>query len=441
MGNDPQRSDRYGINQLRTASLIIQQGFDYCIMTTRPILIIGGGISGITAAVEAAEAGLEAVLVEKQPYLGGRVARLSRYFPKRCPPQCGLEINYRRLRNNRHITVYTSSTVESITGEAGNFTARIRRAPHYVNDLCTACGDCTSVCPAERPDDLRYGQKRTKAIYIPDEIVYPFAYTIDREACLKTSCGECARVCRYQAIDLNATPAVFTVEASSVILSTGWRPYDARLIPELKFGSNDRIVTNVMLERMNWDTLTSAKSHELLQPVIAFAQCAGSRDRNHLTYCSGVCCGTTLKQALMIRERFPRSQIWIFYIDLRIQGRNEDVLASVKADPGIRLIKGKVAAVEIHDNSVIVEAEDLLENKKTRIAVDLLVLATGMVPETAGLGQVKTNEDGFIDTRELPDGFFAVGNAVHPADVSTSVKEATAAALRGLQVSRSADKR
>lgn len=418
MENDPARSDRYAL-----------------IMSHKPLLIIGGGISGITAAVEAAEAGLKVILVEKQPYLGGRVARLNRYFPKRCPPQCGLEINYRRIRSNRHIEVFTSSTVEKITGSKGNFITTIKRSAQYVNELCTACGECELVCPVERSDEFTYGIKQTKAIFIPDQIMFPFKYTIDAGVCLKNSCALCKECCTYGAIDLEAQPEVLTRDVSSVILATGWKPYDAFRIPELAFGTSDQIITNITLEIYfgsdDW-IKTLGRS-----PVIAFAQCAGSRDRNHLPYCSGICCGTTLKQALLIREKLPESRIRIFYIDLRVEGRNEDILARVKADPGIELIKGKVAAVEPRNNSMIVEAEDLLENKKIRIPVDLLVLATGMVPEAAGLGQVKTNENGFIDKRELPDGFCAVGNAVHPADVSTSVKEATAAVLKGLQVFRS----
>ncbi|MDD5694432.1 MAG: FAD-dependent oxidoreductase [Bacteroidales bacterium] len=407
-------------------------------MTTGPLLVIGGGISGITAAVEAAETGMEVFLVEKQPYLGGRVAHMNRYFPKLCPPQCGLEINFRRIRNNRHIKVYTSATVESISGSAGNFTITLKRSAQHVNDHCTACGDCESVCPVERPDDYRYGQQRTKAIYIPDGIVFPYAYTIDEKVCLKSACAECLRVCKYQAINLYALPESFAREASGIILATGWKPYDASLIGELGFGTDERVVTNVMLERMVDDNFYGIISPAIVSPVIAFAQCAGSRDRNHLPYCSGVCCGTSLKQALMIREKLPQSRIKIFYIDLRVLGRNEDVLAKVQADPGIELIRGKVAAVERHKESLIVGAEDLLENKKIETRVDLLVLATGMVPEQNGLEQVITQADGFVDTRFLPEGFFAVGSAVHPSDVSTSVKEATAAVLKCMQVLRRA---
>jgi quinone-modifying oxidoreductase subunit QmoA len=412
-------------------------------MTTKPLLIIGGGISGITAAVEAAEAGMDVILVEKQPYLGGRVARLSRYFPKLCPPQCGLEINYRRIRNNLRIHTLTSSCVEEITGTKGNFIVRIRRSAQYINSLCTACGDCVPVCPVERPDDSYYDTRRTKAIYIPDEITFPFRYTIDGDVCLKAGCAECLNVCKYQAIDLDARPETFMRDVSGVILATGWKPYDARLIPELGFGTGNRIVTNVQMERLHIRNLIESGHTEGSFPVIAFAQCAGSRDRNHLPYCSGICCGTTLKQALMIREQVPESRVKIFYIDLRVQGRNEDVLARVQTDPNIELIKGKVAGARIQTTSglVEVEAEDIMNNRMIRVIVDLLVLATGMVPEQSGLEQVRTLNNGYIDASSLPDGFFAVGNALHPADVPTSVKEATAAVLKGLQVVRSVDRR
>lgn len=400
-------------------------------MANGPLLVIGGGISGITAAVEAAEAGCGVILVEKQPWLGGRVARLNRYFPKLCPPLCGLEINYQRLRRNKRIRVFTSSAVTSITGTRGNFTATIRKAAQYVNGLCTACGECVSVCPVSRLDEFTYGLKQTKAIHIPDNNPFPFSYAIDEEVCLKTECGKCVPACRYRAIDLGATPETIHREVSSVIVATGWKPYDSTRLPELGYGSSDKIITNVMMESVLEDLERSQPS------TIAFAQCAGSRDINHLPYCSGICCGTSLKQALLVREKLPESQIIIFYIDLRVQGRNEDVLAKAQADRYITFIKGKIASVSTQNWKVIIEAEDIIQGKKIRVQVDLLVLATGMVPERCGIELASVGENGFIDKRALPEGFFAVGNALHPADVSTSVKEATAAALKGLQVLRS----
>lgn len=396
-----------------------------------PVLVIGGGISGITAALEAAEGGCAVMLVEKQPWLGGRVARLNRYFPKLCPPSCGLEINYQRLRRNKRIRLFTSSVVESITGTKGNFTVTIRKNPRYVTDLCTGCGECVSVCPVSRPDEFTYGIKQTKAIYIPDIHPFPFFYAIDEEVCLKTGCGRCVSACPYGAVDLGAMPETITREVSSVILATGWKPYDASRMPELGYGLSDKIITNVMME-------TVLEDLERPQPsTIAFAQCAGSRDINHLPYCSGICCGTTLKHALLIREKLPGCRVMVFYIDLRVQGRNEDILAKAQADPDISFIKGKIASVSPgQNNQVVVEAEDMMHQKKIRVPVDVLVLATGMVPEKSGIRQVKYLKNSFVDKEKLPDGFFAVGNALHPSDVSTSVKEATAAALKGLQVFR-----
>jgi quinone-modifying oxidoreductase subunit QmoA len=400
------------------------------------LLVIGGGISGITAAVEAAEAGCEVIMVEKSPWLGGRVARLNRYFPKLCPPTCGLEINYQRIRKNDRIRIFTSATVEKVTGTKGHFTATIRKSGEFVNNLCTACGECMPVCPVERPDEFTSGIRTTKAIYMPDGITFPFIYAIDESACLKENCGKCALVCKYNAIDLTARPETITREVSSVILATGWEPFDAMQIPELGFGTTEKIVSNVMMETIvgSIDPTRVPPS-----PVIAFAQCTGSRDINYLPYCSGICCGTSLKQALLAREKWPECHVMIFYIDLRIQGRNEDVLARAQADPGITFIKGKVASASLQKDSgqVLVEAEDVMQNKKIKISVDLLVLVTGMVPGTCNLDQVNCDPNGFVDHRILPDGFFAVGNVLHPADVSTSVKEATAAALKGLQVYRS----
>ena len=159
-------------------------------MTDKPILIIGGGISGITAAVEIAETGGQVVLVEKLPYLGGNVVKMNNYFPKLCPPTCGLEINFRRIKQNRNIRVVTSTTVENIEGTKGDFIIRLKSDPVYVNSNCNACGECIEVCPEERPNEFNYFFDNTKAIYLPHEMAYPFKFTIDDTYCQKENCSK-----------------------------------------------------------------------------------------------------------------------------------------------------------------------------------------------------------------------------------------------------------
>lgn len=265
----------------------------------KPVLVIGGGIAGLTAALELAEAGCEVVLVEKSPCLGGRVARTSLYFPKLCPPDCGLEINFKRLRNNGRIQVLTLAEVESLRGEPGNFQATIRIQPRYVSDLCTACGECTAACPADRADEFNCGLARTKAVYLPYTNAFPAQYVIERSAC-RQGCSACADACRYGAVDLAQQEERRTVRVSAVVAATGWAPYDASKLETLGYGKFPNVVTNVMLERMA--AANGPTGGKILRPSdgakptsVAFAQCAGSRDEKHLPYCSAVCCAASLK--------------------------------------------------------------------------------------------------------------------------------------------------
>ena len=161
----------------------------------KPVLVIGGGIAGITSALEAAEAGCRVILIEKSPYLGGRVARMHRYFPKLCPPICGLEINYKRIKNNPRITVLTMAELKNLAGTPGDYEATVKISPRYITESCTLCDVCTKACPSERADDFNYGLSKTKAVYISHNMSFPALYAIDRAAC-KEGCRACADVLR-----------------------------------------------------------------------------------------------------------------------------------------------------------------------------------------------------------------------------------------------------
>ncbi|MHB1412006.1 MAG: FAD-dependent oxidoreductase [Thermoleophilia bacterium] len=408
------------------------------------VLVIGGGISGITAAVEAAEAGLETVIVEKNPYLGGRVSQLYKYFPKLCPPYCGLEINFRRIKQNPKISYFTLAEVESISGSEGDFTAQVRVNPRYVNEKCTNCGECAAACPAQRADDYNYGMKSTTAIYLPHDLAFPMRYVLDKSAC-GSGCQACADACAYGAIDLSMEPKTVEIKASSVVMATGWNPYDASRIENLGFGEIPNVITNVMMERLA--APNGPTKGRILRPSdgkevkkIAFAQCAGSRDENNLPYCSAICCMASLKQATYLRDADAESTAEIFYIDLRAPGKYEDFLRRLQEDENVALTKGKVAKIEedAATGDPVVTVEDVLGGGKIRKQFDLVVLAAGMEPAAKGVKMpmaVSFEGNGFVDGDGLAAGISVCGVARRPDDVSTSVQDATSAALACLQTS------
>jgi quinone-modifying oxidoreductase subunit QmoA len=406
----------------------------------RPILVIGGGIAGITAAVEAAEAGCQVILVEALPYLGGRVVRSFKYFPKLCPPGCGLEINFRRIKNNPAIQVFTQATVEQITGAPGDYAATIALAPRFVTDACTLCDRCAQACPAERPDEFNLGLSTTRAAYLPHRMAFPAAYVIDRGAC-PAGCTACRDACEYGAIDLEQQVERRTVNVAAVVAATGWAPYDASRIDNLGFRRFPNVVTNVIIERLAApDGPTTGRilrpSDRQAPSSVAFVQCAGSRDENHLPYCSAVCCAASLKQATYLREQYPEIPVSIFYIDIRTPGRLEDFYTGVAADTRLTLVKGKVAKVEedpaTHD--LLVTAEDVQTGRKTTARVGMLVLATGIVPQTANLPAGFTlDEFQFLAHADGRTGLYGAGCVARPGEVSATVQDATGAALKALQ--------
>jgi quinone-modifying oxidoreductase subunit QmoA len=408
----------------------------------KSILIIGGGISGITTAIEAAEAGYAATIVERNPYLGGRVAQLFKYFPKLCPPYCGLEMNFRRIKQNPKVKFYTLSEVESISGGEGDFKVGIKVNSRYVNEKCTACDKCVEVCPAERPNDYNFGMDNTKAIYRPHDMAFPMRYVIDEQACKGSACSECVKVCKYGAIDLDMKASTVELNVGSIVTATGWNPYDATRMENLGFGKIKNVITNMMMERLsapNGPTKGKIKRPSDGKDVqsIAFVQCAGSRDENHLPYCSAVCCMASMKEATYIREKNPESKVYIFYIDLRTPGKYEDFLRKIQSDEKIEMIKGKVAKIEEDgDGGAIVTAEDIVGGGKVHRKVDMVVLATGMESALKNNGLVstiKTEESGFVISEDQTAGIYAAGVAGRPNDVTTSVQSATGAALKSIQ--------
>ena len=408
------------------------------------ILVVGGGISGLTTALEAAEVGYEVFLVEKNPYLGGRVAQLNRYFPKLCPPTCGLEINFRRIKDNPKVKVLTLAEVEKVDGSPGNYDVAIKVNPRYVNENCTCCGDCAAACQSEIDSDYDFGMRKIKGAYLPFEMAFPSRFVISPEIIGSDDAQRAKDACQYDAVDLAMEAKTLNLNVGSVVWATGWQPYDASKIDNLGFGQYPNIITNMMMERLaapNGPTRGRiVRPSDDKEPAnVAFVQCAGSRDENHLPYCSYICCMASLKQATYVRERYPEAKIYVFYIDLRTPGyRYERFYEKIKEDENVFLIKGKVAEVSEDPTSknITVVAENAVTGEKIHQEVEMAVLATGMQPTTATdklPADLNYSEDGFILNDYDAGGMFGAGCAHKPADVVSSNQNATGMALKAIQ--------
>ena len=413
------------------------------VATNETILVVGGGIGGMTAALEAAECGKDVVLVEKNPSLGGRVTQLYKYFPKLCHPVCGMEINLRRLKASKRVRLLTLAEVTAISGKPGDYTATVRVQPRYVNENCTACGECAKVVETEIDDVFNYAMKKTKAAYIPFPMAFPSRYVLDPSIIGTPDAGRAQAACKYNAIDLDMKEEVINLKVGAIVWATGWRPYDAAKIQPYGYDRYRNVVTSVEFERM-LDPF-GPTGGKLIRPSdgkeaknVAFVQCAGSRDRNHLTHCSRICCMASLKQSTYVREKFgDDGQVSIYYIDIRAIDRFEEFYKKIQADPKVKFIKSKVANIteDKATGDPILHGVDTEGYHRYDNRHDLAVLAIGM-EQSVNAQSIGLNADasGFIDINASEGAVFGAGCASNALDVNRAVQSATAAALRAIQV-------
>ncbi len=415
------------------------------VATNQTILVVGGGISGMTAALEAAECGKQVILLEKNPSIGGRVAQLYRYFPKLCHPTCGVEINLRRIKANPNLRVITQAEVTRVSGEAGNYQVKVRIAPRYVNENCTNCGACAEAVEAEFDDEFNYGLAKRKGAYLPHAMAFPQRYVLDPRIIGTEDADKARAACAYGAIDLEQQEEEVDLNVGAIVWATGWKPYDAARIQPYGYDRIANVITSVEFERL-------ADPHgptggRILRPSdgkeaknIAFIQCAGSRDRNHLLHCSRICCMASLKQTHYVREKYgDDGQVSIYYIDIRAIDRIDDFHRRVKADPNVRFIKSKVASIteDKATGNPVLNGVDTEGYHRYANPHDLVVLAIGMepsVPRDAYPMEININEEGFIEADPESGAIFAAGCSADALDVNRAVQSATAGALRAIQV-------
>jgi quinone-modifying oxidoreductase subunit QmoA len=413
------------------------------IATSQTILVVGGGISGMTAALEAAECGRDVVLVERSPTLGGRTALLYRYFPKMCHPTCGLEINLRRLKGNHRVRVLTMAEVVGIEGQRGAYVAKLKIRPRYVNESCTACGDCAAAVSAEIPNPYNYSLDQIKVAHLPHAMAYPQRYVLDPSVIGTAEADKAKAACKVGAIDLAMQEETVELAVGAVVWATGWKPYDAAKIQPYGYGRFPNVITSLEFERLA--DPSGPTGGKLLRPSdgkeaknIAFIQCAGSRDENHLRHCSRICCMASLKQTQYVREAHgDGAKSTIYYIDIRAIDRFEDFYQMVQRDSTVGFVKSKVARIAVGDNGdPILHGVDTEGYHRYATAHDLVVLAVGMEPESNGItlpDDLITDSSGFIEG--TPDGgMCAAGSASSPLDVNRSVQSSTGAALRAIKV-------
>lgn len=414
------------------------------IASNQTILVIGGGISGMTSALEAAECGKEVILVDKSPTLGGRTALFYRYFPKMCHPVCGLEINLRRIKGNRNIRVMTMTEPVAVNGTRGNYRVTLKTSPRFVNGLCTACGDCAKAVSAQIDNPFEYGMGKIPAAYLPHAMAYPQRFVLDGSIINTEEAEKAKAACKVGAIDLSMREEVFELDVGAVIWATGWKPYDAAKIQPYGYDRFANVITSLEFERLA--DPRGPTGGKLLRPSdgkeaknVAFIQCAGSRDENHLRHCSRVCCMATLKQTQYVREAYGdgSARSTVYYIDIRAIDRFEDFYQAVRKDATVSFIKSKVARIaEDHEKNLVLHGVDTEGYHRYATSHDLVVLAVGMEPEANGIrlpADIVTDSSGFIESSKS-QGMFAAGAAVSPLDVNRAVQSATGAALRAIQV-------
>lgn len=427
-------------------------------------LVIGGGIAGIQTALDIAEAGFEVDIVEKEATIGGKMAQIDKTFPTLDCAACILTPKMVEASQNEKITIHSYSEVSAVKGFIGNFTATIKKKRRFVDETkCTGCGACTEVCPMQKvPNAFNLGLNNRGAVYIPFAQAVPKVATIDPNYCLKLRkgdvnekvCGKCAEACTVGAINYHQQDEYIEQKYGAIVVATGYNPIKLDKFDEFAYNQCADVVTSLELERLmnaagpNGGTLLrpSDKTHP---HKIVFVQCVGSRcdDSKGKPYCSKICCMYTAKHAMLIREKYPDTEVYVFYIDVRTPGKNFDEFYRRAVEQyNVHYIKGMVGKVTPKsDGKIDVQASDLLSNEQLHIDADMVVLATAIEPDqtarplaTMLTTQMDTNDfftEAHAKLRPVESataGIFLSGACQGPKDIPETVAQASAAASKAI---------
>ena len=425
---------------------------------TKRALVIGGGIAGIQTALDIADAGFPVDIVEKKPTIGGKMAQLDKTFPTLDCAACILTPKMVDAGQNEKIRIFSYSEVEDVKGFVGNFDVTIRRKARYVKEeLCTGCGLCTEKCPKKNvPNEFNMGMDNRHAIYIPFAQAVPKVATIDPDYCtmLQTGkCGLCSKICAAGAIDYKAKDELVSEKYGAIVVATGYDVISMDKFDEYAYSKSKDVITSLELERLM--NAAGPTGGTLLRPsdrehphTIVFVQCVGSRcaacAEKGKEYCSKICCMYTAKHAMLIRDKYPDTDVYVFYIDVRTPGKNfDEFYRRAVEEYGVHYIKGTVGKVTPMGKKLHVQASDLLADEQLHIDADLVVLAAAIEPDKTARG-LATKLTASMDTNDFfteahpklrpvespTAGVFLSGVCQGPKDIPETVSQAGAAAAK-----------
>ncbi|MBY8985344.1 MAG: hydrogenase iron-sulfur subunit [Candidatus Lokiarchaeota archaeon] len=422
---------------------------DIVVPIKQRVLIIGGGIAGIQAALDLADH-YEVILVDKAPTIGGKMALIDKTFPTMDCSICILGPKMADVGNHDNINLIANAEVTSISGYVGNFEIEITKHPRYVDeDLCTACGDCVSICPEDVIDEYTGNLGWRKAIYIPYPQAVPASYIIDEKNCLGLSplaCGKCVSECEKEAINYESSEKIYNYKVGAIIIATGFELFDASKVTEYGWGHYSNVITTFEFERLI--NAAGPTNGELVRPSdlkkpkkIAFINCVGSRDERFNPYCSNFCCMESIKDSLLIKEHWPDVEVVIFFIDIRAFGKGFEELYKRSREEGVLYIRGRPGQIkEVPENkNLILSVENISTGTILNEEFNLVVLSIGAEGSSESIPfPVAKDPKGFyieahpklrpVDTPT--DGIFIAGGAESPKDIRECVTQASAAAGR-----------
>jgi heterodisulfide reductase subunit A len=415
----------------------------------RDVLVIGGGIAGIVTSIELAEKGFRVYLLERGPSIGGHMAQLTKTFPTLDCSQCILTPKMVQVAQDPNIKIITMAEVDKVEGSPGNYRVLVRKKPRYVDlSKCVACGECEKICPVKVPSEFEVGLSYRKAIYQPFKQAIPRAYVIDDKHCLyinKGVCRLCERVCKGNAIDFNQKEEYLELNVGAIVVCTGFEQLNPSLLEEYGFGKSPDIITNLQFERVLAYGM-GRPSDGKIPKKIAFVLCVGSRSRNRencVQYCCKIGCMVAIKQALIAKMISPDTDTWIFYTDIRADGKGYEEFYIRAQEKGVHFVRGSVSEIRPTRNGVVIKSEDTTLGIGIEEKFDLVVLSPAIIPSmgTSDLARklkLQIGMDGFFVERHYKlnpvdsqrDGIFIAGCALGPKDIREVTLEASAVASR-----------